>query len=51
MTTADGSVLGVQKIVDHGPNADRYNVVLLADGYRDSEMAKYCADVAGSLRR
>ena len=46
MTTADGSVLGVQKIVDHGPNADRYNVVLLADGYRDSEMAKYCADVA-----
>lgn len=46
MTTADGSVLGVQKIVDHGPNAERYNIVLLADGYRESEMAKYAADVA-----
>lgn len=46
MTTADGSVLGVRKIVDHGPDADRYNIVLLGDGYRDSEMAKYAADVA-----
>jgi len=38
-------VNGVQKIVEHGPDAQRYNVVLLGDGYRATEMAKYHADV------
>ena len=45
MSTADGSVAGKQKIVDHGPDAQRYNVVILGDGYRAAEMAKYRADV------
>jgi len=45
MSTADGSVGATQKIVDHGPDASRYNVVLLGDGYRATEMAKYHADV------
>jgi hypothetical protein len=45
MSTADGSVSGVQKIVDHGPDAQRYNVVILGDGYRAGEMVKYHADV------
>ena len=45
MSTADGSVNGVQKVVEHGPDAQRYNVVLLGDGYRATEMAKYHADV------
>ena len=44
MSTADGSVTGTQKIVDHGPDAQRYNVVILGDGYRATEMAKYHAD-------
>jgi hypothetical protein len=45
VSTADRSVAGTQKIVDHGPDALRYNVVLLGDGYRAAEMAKYHADV------
>ena len=45
MSVADGSVTGMQKIVDHGSDAERYNIVLLGDGYRVTEMAKYRADV------
>ncbi|HEX6136188.1 MAG TPA: M64 family metallopeptidase [Casimicrobiaceae bacterium] len=45
MTAADGFVSGSQKIVDHGPDAERYNVVILGDGYRAAEVAKYHADV------
>ena len=44
MSTADGYVAGAQKIVDHGPDALRYNVVVLGDGYRAVEMAKFHAD-------
>ena len=45
MSTADGTVVGTTKLVDHGPNADRYNIVVVGDGYRAAEMAKYHADV------
>lgn len=45
MTAADGFVSGKQKIVDHGPDAARYNVVILGDGYRAAELPKYRADV------
>jgi hypothetical protein len=43
--TADGQVVGVQKVVDNGPNADRYNIVILGDGYRADELTKFAADV------
>jgi len=45
LSTADGSVSATQKIVDHGPDAQRYNIVILGDGYRAAELAKYHADV------
>jgi IgA Peptidase M64/PASTA domain len=45
MTTADGTVLGVTKIVDRGPNSSRWNLVFLGDGYRTNQMAQYAADV------
>jgi hypothetical protein len=45
MSTADGYVASTQKIVDHGADALRYNVVILGDGYRAAEMAKFHADV------
>jgi hypothetical protein len=41
MTTADGHVVGTTKIVDHGPAAERYNLVLVAEGYRDAELAAF----------
>src|SRR2546427_1590104 len=45
MTTSDGTVLGTTKVVDHGPASVRWNIVILGDGYRSSEMAKYHTDV------
>jgi IgA Peptidase M64/von Willebrand factor type A domain len=44
MTTADGSVGGVTKIVDHGPNTSRWNLVIVGDGYRAGELAQYHTD-------
>lgn len=45
MTTSDGYISGLHKIVDHGPNSQRYNIVILGDGYRASELAQYVTDV------
>ncbi len=45
MGAADGFVSGTTKIVDHGPNSLRYNIVILGDGYRGVEMNNYHADV------
>ena len=44
MGTSDGFVIGTTKIVDHGPASQRWNMVLLSDGYRASEMNQYHAD-------
>ena len=44
MTTSDGSVQGVSKIVDHGPDALRWNIVILGDGYQSAELPTYQGD-------
>jgi hypothetical protein len=44
VTTADGQVLGTTRIVDNGPAAMFWNIVLLGDGYRAQELATYHAD-------
>jgi len=45
MSAADGNVGAVAKVVDHGPDAQRYNIVIVGDGYQAGEIAKYRADV------
>ena len=45
MSTADGYVAGLHKIVDHGPNSQRFNIVIMGDGYQASEQAKLATDV------
>jgi hypothetical protein len=45
VTAQDGHIAGLAKIVDNGPNALRYNLVILGDGYQASELARYAADV------
>jgi hypothetical protein len=45
MTTSDGQVVGVTTVVDHGPRSSRWNMVVLSDGYRSTELAKYSTDV------
>lgn len=44
MGTSDGTVLGVTKIAGSGTAGQRFNVVLLGDGYRASEMAQYATN-------
>jgi hypothetical protein len=46
MTTADGRVLGTTRIVDHGPPAARWNLVVLGDGYRVDQLTQYTQDAA-----
>lgn len=41
MGTGDGSVLGTTKIVDHGSDADRWNLVLVSEGYRSTQMGQF----------
>lgn len=41
---ADGRVIGPAKIVDAGPPEKRWNVVIVSEGYRESEMAQFALD-------
>jgi hypothetical protein len=45
MSTADGSVGSMVKVVDHGPPTSRWNLVVVGDGYRAGELDTYHADV------
>lgn len=49
MTTADGYVVGTTKIVDHGSETARWDLVILGDGYRAAELATYHQDVENFL--
>jgi IgA Peptidase M64 len=42
--TSDGTVIGATKIVDHGPDAQRYVIVLIGEGYQQSEQTKFAQD-------
>jgi hypothetical protein len=44
MGTSDGQVLGSTKIVDAGPAEQRWNVVIVSEGYRSDEMAQFATD-------
>lgn len=45
MGIRDGKVVGAVKIVDGGDPAERFNLVLVAEGYRESELGQFEADV------
>ena len=44
MGTSDGKVLGSVKIADAGPPSQRWNVVIVSEGYRSDEMAQFAID-------
>ncbi len=44
MSILDGTVLGTTKIVDRGLASEKFNLVILSDGYQASEMAQFEAD-------
>ncbi len=44
MTTSDGTILSATKIVDNGPDALKWTLVLLPDGYQSGQMAQWHVD-------
>jgi hypothetical protein len=40
----DGVVRGSVELVNNGPDAQRFNLVLLAEGYQQSELGKFASD-------
>jgi hypothetical protein len=42
---SDGSVLGIEKILDHGPASERFNLVVLSEGYQAWELADFAFQV------
>jgi IgA Peptidase M64/von Willebrand factor type A domain len=51
VTTSDGYVGATLKVVDHGPDNRRWNLVVVGDGYRDVELAQYHADVQSFINQ
>ncbi|MES9991893.1 MAG: M64 family metallopeptidase [Candidatus Thiodiazotropha sp.] len=45
MSTSDGYVSGLVKVHDGGSPADRFNLVLVAEGYQVGEIAQFQSDV------
>jgi IgA Peptidase M64 len=44
MGTSDGKVLGATRIVDAGSPAQRWNLAVVSEGYRSSEMGQFAMD-------
>ena len=44
MTVNDGAVVGTTQIVDSGPRNERWNVVMLGDGYQQAQLAGFADD-------
>jgi hypothetical protein len=51
MTSSDGYVGAYLKIVDHGPDTARWNLVIVGDGYRDTEIGQYHTDVQSFINQ
>ncbi len=45
MGASDGFVIGLKKVLDHGPASLRWNLVLVAEGFQAAEMPKFHQEV------
>jgi len=53
MGTSDGTIQGIAKILDNGPDASRMNIVLVAEGFAAGEQAAFnahCDDFVTALQ-
>lgn len=46
-----GAIIGVEKIVDHGPDNKCWTICILAEGYRADEMPKFVSDTLKFIDR
>src|SRR4051794_10956332 len=44
MSTADGRIVGTTKLLDNGPASQRWNLVLMGDGYQSAELPTFRSD-------
>ena len=51
MTAADGAVVGVTKVVEHGPSHSRFDVVVTGDGYTRDELPIFAERVEAFCER
>ena len=51
MSAADGMVVGTTKLVDHGPDSDRWTLVILSEGYQQAELPKFHTDADAFVTR
>jgi IgA Peptidase M64/von Willebrand factor type A domain len=51
MSASDGYIGSTLKLVDHGPDGPRWNLVIVGDGYRAGELAQYHTDVQTFIDR
>jgi IgA Peptidase M64 len=51
MTTSDGYVKGVSKVVDHGESSVKWALLIFGDGYREMELPKFETDVQDFINK
>ena len=51
MATEDGAVVGMTTVVDHGPSARRFDVIVAGDGYRRDELPIFARRVEAFCER
>ena len=51
MGKVDGIVQGINKVIDNGTPEERFNVVLISEGYRDVEMTVWHQDAQHYIQR
>src|SRR5581483_8278547 len=50
MGMSDGQVVGMTKIVDHGDPSQRWNLVVLSEGYQASQLDQFHTDAQNFVR-
>lgn len=53
MGTSDGTVVGPTRILNNGPDSDRFNIVFLAEGFQDTEQTAFnnaCNDFVNAIQ-
>lgn len=49
MTTSDGAVGASRKLIDHGANNRRFNLVVMGDGYQAAQLAQFTTDAQRTI--
>lgn len=44
MSTADGTVIGTTRILNNGPAANRWNLIIMGDDYQTNQLGRYATD-------